>query len=633
MCSRGCLGFLLACVVSTAATASAEERIVDYHSDILVREDGSLIVSETIRVLAQGNQIKRGIYREFPMSYRDRHRNRVIVGFEVLSVQRDGNDEAFHTENVSNGVRVYAGQASVFVAPGEHKYTLVYRTTRQLGFFETHDELYFNVTGNGWAFPIDHASASVTLPANVPRSDIRVEGYTGPQGSTAADLRARVDSKGVATFETTRALGPSEGLTIVVMWPKGFVRSPTTSEKIESFFDDNRASFVALLGLMILLIYLLAVWSRVGRDPEKGTIIPRYHPPKDLSPGAARFVVNMGYDHKCFAAALIDLGVKGLVRLIEADENYTVQRVASATADLPKSERVLLDELLGSRASIELVQRNHAVVGGALTAFKRALANEFERKYFVTNSRYLVPGVLWTVAVGAATMWASSADRDTVFLGVWLLGWTVGVVFLVVGAALLWRSASGKKAVGQAVFMTLFAIPFVLAELFVLGLLAGQISILAVLALVSMVLLSLGFYQLLKAPTRLGRKAMDALEGFRMYLSVAEQDRLALMKSPEKTPELFEAYLPYALALDVEQAWAEQFSDVLSSSARSEANVPYHPTWYSGRASTAGAIGAVLGGSLSSAISSSSTAPGSSSGGGGGGSSGGGGGGGGGGGW
>jgi uncharacterized membrane protein len=141
------------------------------------------------------------------------------------------------------------------------------------------------------------------------------------------------------------------------------------------------------------------------------------------------------------------------------------------------------------------------------------------------------------------------------------------------------------------------------------------------------------FYLLLKAPTRLGRRVMDKVEGFRMYLSTAEEHRLEKLHPPEKTPELFERYLPYALALEVDQQWSEKFADVLRRAA--EVN-DYSPGWYHGRHWNhldAGRFTSNLASSFSSAISSSSQAPGSSSGFGGGGSSGGGGGGGGGGGW
>jgi uncharacterized membrane protein len=136
------------------------------------------------------------------------------------------------------------------------------------------------------------------------------------------------------------------------------------------------------------------------------------------------------------------------------------------------------------------------------------------------------------------------------------------------------------------------------------------------------------------APTREGRAVLDRIAGFRHYLSITEEDRLEALHPPEKTPELFERYLPYAIALKVENQWADRFTATLAAAAAS--GQAQTMAWYSGHSdpwNDPGGFADSVGSSLASTISSSSTAPGSSSGSGGGGSSGGGGGGGGGGGW
>lgn len=100
-----------------------------------------------------------------------------------------------------------------------------------------------------------------------------------------------------------------------------------------------------------------------------------------------------------------------------------------------------------------------------------------------------------------------------------------------------------------------------------------------------------------------------------MFLSVTEKERLRLLNPPEKTPELFEKYLPYAVALDVEKAWAEQFVGVLAS--LQEGGTRYTPGWYHGTnwsSSDFGNLTSSLGSSLSTTISLASTPPGSSSG-------------------
>ena len=138
------------------------------------------------------------------------------------------------------------------------------------------------------------------------------------------------------------------------------------------------------------------------------------------------------------------------------------------------------------------------------------------------------------------------------------------------------------------------------------------------------------FTWLIKAPTMKGRRLMDEIEGFRMYLGTAEQHRLNLLHPPERTPELFERYLPYAMALDVENEWGDQFNDVLAAAAAGTGRA-YSPSWYHGRhwhSHDPGRFGSSVGSALGGAIASAATPPSSSgSGSGGGGSSGGGGGG------
>ena len=212
---------VLALMHGTPAGAQSE-RILDYYSDVVVSADGSMMVTETLKVEAAGDQIKRGIYRDFPTEYGGPYWTRVVVPFEVLKVQRDGHAEPYHLEDQSNGVRVYIGDSGVLLEPGQYTYTIVYRTDRQLGFFGTHDELYWNVTGNGWAFPIDRASARVHLPADVPRDQIQLGGYTGAQGSKAHDLVTSSDPQTHdILFATTQPLAAHEGLTIVASFPKG----------------------------------------------------------------------------------------------------------------------------------------------------------------------------------------------------------------------------------------------------------------------------------------------------------------------------------------------------------------------------------------------------------------------------
>ena len=289
----------------------AREVIQNYQSNIRIEPDGSLNVTETITVTAEGNKIKRGIYRDIPTQYNDIYGNSYNVNFELLSVMRDGHVEDYHTEAISNGIRIYIGNKNHFLKQGTHTFTLDYYTNRQLGFFEHYDELYWNVTGNGWAFPILQASAKIQLPPGMSVSQIKTDGYTGAMGEKGKNFMVSMLDDNTVFFNAIDNLPLHHGLTVVVNWPKGYVKEPDQKQKIIWFFQDNRAILVGATGLVILWIYLYLSWLKIGKDPEKGVIYPRYQPDKQHSPASMRFVYRMGYDNKTFAAALVNMAVKG----------------------------------------------------------------------------------------------------------------------------------------------------------------------------------------------------------------------------------------------------------------------------------------------------------------------------------
>jgi len=637
-----CLAVLL--MLSAAAPAYArdasEERILSFSSDITVEDDGSMTVTETITVHAAHENIKHGIYRDFPTRYRDRLRNSYHAAFELVEVLRDGHPEDHHEESLSNGIRVYIGSRDAFVPPGVHVYAVTYRTSRQIGFFREFDELYWNVTGNGWAFVIESARATVTLPPALSGRIRSYEAYTGVSGARGRDYSAFIDESGRAVFVSTKPLAPHEGLTIAVTWPKGYIPEPAIETKVLFFLQDNAIVVIGFLGLTLVAAYYLLVWSRFGRDPAKGTIIPLFKPPAGLTPQAVRYIMNMGYDNKVFGCAVINMAVKGFLSIQEDNGVYTLHKTGKNPAPLSVDEQDLADALL-SGSEIELRNTEHAAVSAAVKSLKFNMQKAYEKTYFLTNIRYFIPGLAASavIVMASAFIQAGPGLPIALFMSVWLTGWSFGTFFLLALVFNTWKAYLASKPgsaamLGQAFSTTLFSIPFVLGELFGIGVFIFATSFAIVPLLLLLVSVNIIFYYLLRAPTLAGRRVMDKIEGFRMYLGTAEKDRLNVLYGPERTPGLFEQYLPYALALDVEQQWAQKFASVLEAAGTQDAG--YCPHWYSGAAvSRFGAAGFAqqIGNSVSQAISSASSPPGSHSGSGGGGSSGGGGGGGGGGGW
>jgi hypothetical protein len=642
---RGIFLFLCALLCVMAAHAQGE-RILDFHSDIRVQDDATMQVVETIRVVSAGNQIRHGIYRDFPTRYADRLGNHYVVGLDVLGAARDDAREDFRVEDYANGKRIYLGRANFLVPSGEHNYTLSYTTTRQIGFFADHDELFWNVTGNGWIFPIVHSSATVRLPGNIPADKVGLGGYTGPQGSLAHDLSFTKDEDRSYAFMASRPLRAQEGLTILLTWPKGFVAAPTSQEKLQYFLQDNHDAAVAAVGLSAILLYYVVVWLIVGRDPAPGPIVARYEPPAGFTPAGMRYLVRMSYDNKAFASAVLDMAVKGYLLIKEEAGTYTLTPTGRGRTALSPEEQAAADVLFAGGFSIPMRNENHVRISAAMAALKKWLRNTEYKTYFVTNGVYMVPAVALFILMMLSIIFSQSPLKIgmAAAMTVWLTMWSLGVSGSLSLSFQLWKTAlaGGQVKSGitttAAIFITAISLVLLSFEVLGLVLVATSVSFILVAALVSSLICNALFHHLLRAPTRAGRAALDNIEGFKRFLVAVDGDRMSRVTASEKTPEMFEKFLPYALALDVEQAWANQFSGVLArAGTNGQSSSTYSPSWYSGNSwNNLGASGFVssLSGSFSSAISSSSSAPGSSSGGGGGGGgSGGGGGGGGGGGW
>lgn len=623
------LGFLL--LLAASAPAGAVERIVQFISDVTVERNGDLEVSETIRVEAEGRVIQRGIFRDFPTIYTRADGTRVEVGFHLLSVTRNGANENSVVEGIPNGVRIRIGNADRTIPRGQHTYVIRYRTTRQIGFFADYDELYWNVTGNGWMFPIEMAEARITLPEKVPFRQTAV--YTGPQGGKGKEAAVVEQDPGRIVFRTTRPLPPRNGLTVAAAWQKGVVEPPNTTRRAQYWLEDNLGLVIAAGGLALLLVYYAFAWLRVGRDPPVGTIIPLFAPPGSMSPAATRYVDRMSFDNQCFTAAIINLGVKGHLRIVEDAAGTTLER-RDGGQPLAPEEQALMGRLFAGNNTVLLDQVNHLPLGRAKTGLSETLAKTYLGKLFTNNYGWSSLGLLLMILMAGAAIFALGSSHHYPLLAMVVMTSIFGVPFVMAGAAMTFigwqRIERGKWLLIGGLLLLVIAVA---VSLIVTGNnepgIANQALVGSVLAAGALV--GIGF-PLLKAPSIEGRRTMDQIAGFREYLGVAEEDRLNVLNPPQKTPELFEKFLPYAVALDCQNAWAAKFAGVLAAAGAAAATT----AWYVGNrdwSSDPVSFADHLGGSLASTLSTSSTEPGSSSGSSGGGSSGGGGGGGGGGGW
>jgi len=380
------------------------------------------------------------------------------------------------------------------------------------------------------------------------------------------------------------------------------------------FYTDSLHWILGAGGLILLILYYLISWKRISKIPEKSVIISRYEPPEGFSPSVLHYVEKMKYDMTCFAAALISMAVKGHIKIIETDGVYTLVHT-DKTVKLEAGEAALDKRLFGDEKTRILNQQSHGYINAAENAHAASLRNSYEFKYFVRNSRYFIPGVTLTTALLFITilaMPASSFVGASLFFLIWLSLWSSVVFGLVYAAVKSWQSVNRRYYLTNAVKATVNALIFSAPVYIIVNAFFEQNDWFLIGLAITGAGINWLFYELLKASALSGRELLNKVEGFRHYLDVAEKQELANRHPPGRTPELFERYLPYALALGVEQQWAEKFTDILTR-VSAVGKTAYHPVWYSGAAwddNHIGGFSASLGSQFTGSIVASSSLPG-----------------------
>ncbi|WHO72662.1 DUF2207 domain-containing protein [Rhizobium sp. BT03] len=642
---RRFFGFCFALLLMLAAPAAFAAEVIDsFASAITLEKSGAMTVTETITVNAEGNRINHGIFRDFPLYFTDAGGHRRSVDFDMVAVIRDGADEPWHTESIDGGIRIYAGSAEVTVTPGRHRYVFTYKTNRQIRYFDDHDELYWNVTGNGWIFPIRSATATVQLPPGVTATETTF--FTGRQGATGKNARVSEAGAGLV-FSTTAPLDANEGLTFAIRMPKGSIDPPSADMESTWWLKDNRNYFIGFGGLILVFAYYLRSWLKVGRDPARGVVVPRWDAPEGISPALVNYIDNKGFSGggwTALSATALNLAVRGYVKLEDLKNSIVIRGSGKALGKekFQAGEIELLRVAGGEGRTLTIDKANGERVKSVGQSFRSAIEKEHRGKYYNANLGYTIGGIALSAAALVTLFVFGSLEPDTIAL---ILIPTAISVFVAVFVAGFVRSLHR----GSSLFGKIIAIIAAAIGVFVgIGILSAMVLALAsslvklhetpmLFAVGGIVLLNILYFFIMGAPTPLGARMMDGIDGLRQYLTLAEKDRMNTAGAPEMSPQHFETLLPYAVALGVEKPWSRTFETWLAAAAAGAA-AAYAPAWYSGDFNSGSFSDRVGGFSSSMASTIASTIPSpppssSSSGFSGGGSSGGGGGGGGGGGW
>ncbi len=619
--------FLLIMLVPNIALSA--EVIHNYHTQIEVRQDGGLNVTETIEVTAEGSKIRRGIYRDLPLHRRTSLGGILKSEYYIVSVKKNGVTEPWHveTDNQNGYKRLYIGKSNVMLPTGKrYVYEIKYSVPNQVFFFDGYDELNWNVIGNDWDFPIEHASANIYLPANLPVKDYRA--YTGKALSRGDNYRAK-EELGSFHIETKYPLNVREGITVAISWDEGYVQSSPDMIGLGFFWKQHPGLKTMILGLLILALYYYWAWWTYGVDPKSRGLAPFYTPPKGISPAMAASIYTLGSAGKeeYMTSAIISLASKGYFSIEDKGrKKYKISRTSKEyiKSEVSADERIIYNKI---KTSLTITRSSESLISTAKKHEKKI--NSLCRKvYFVVNMKWWAVGLLIFVLTLVAL--SMHDDVSPVFFGGVLFvavfgGVSSGVMYEGI-KQLIFGSPAEKFG---SLFMIFWAAGFSVGGFMGLWMLASLLSWLVILAIVLMVVGIVIMFPAMKAPTYKGQRVLEHIKGLKYYMESVEEKVLKKFDPPQMSRELYEEYLPYAVALGVESKWADKFALAVGSMAFEDArDASISPRWYSSssRSSSssnfsASSMVSSFGSTLSAASSSnsSSSSGGGSSGGGGGG--------------
>jgi len=588
-------------LLGTTAGHAQTERITDFVSDVAIQPDGRLDVTETITFQVLGTQIQHGINRDFPTDYQGRWGSHSTTGFALQDVSFDGDPVPTQQSRLPNGVRVRIGDPDRLVPTGVHTYSIHYLTWWQVRFGPDADGLDWNVTGNGWEWPIDRAELRLRGPEGLVWSDVRT--FTGRHGSHAEDGLIIAHVPGLLDAVTTRPLSLYEGLTVAASFPKGILQQPSALQIAAHWVGDNLALFPSFLGLLGISVYVGWLFL-YGTARPPGVVVPRFAPPSGFSPAMVGYLEDKRLSDRGFSAGIVGLAVARHLKLIHDDGTYRLVRQQGGQA-VTNVESQFESALFRADDEFCISQTNHNRIAEARTALGNFLNQAVMPALLCKEPRNVRPALALAIATIVLTVAALAIE-----FGAFAVALAFMIGFAVAGALLLVLSA---RSGGRGRWLpAVVGMPFLVIGLSVGGA-SGPWLFLVALFVAATALLAAVSYCRLTVPTPEGWKRRDEIEGLKLFLGVAEADRLRLLNPPDFTPALYEKLLPYAIALGVEMVWSRRFAAALAA-----AQTEYQPDWYDGSNTWSGCdisdFSSGLGTGLATAISAAATAPSSSDG-------------------
>jgi uncharacterized membrane protein YgcG len=588
----------IAQAVDSKVPLGEPEQILSFDTLAHFNVDGSMEVRESIKVLSLGQEIRRGIFRTLPLTWYRQDGKIFNVDYQIKQVLRDGEPEPFSLVQAVEALTVRIGSPGYTLKPGIYNYEIRYQIANHFSRFDGWDELYWNVTGNDWSYPIGQASFKLELPdANRYRDsagkDTRlrsIDVYTGMPG--AKEHKAQILPDG--SVQTTQPLRQGEGLTVAYTWPRSILANATAPQSyspLAHLLLPTKETRVLWLPLLLLAGFCLLWWlknvtfTRLKMPP----VIPLYAMPAAMSPGYLRFITQRKYDHVAFSSDLLDLIARRAVAItlkgkksqgawfaksLPKEDQWLSRQPTGNNKRLTANDRQLMNLLFSLNTShINLGVSNHSPMQKARAWLAKRCEDQQEKLFSkwgkpVHYAVYITLLILWICAAffnsTAAVVGIAALLLLLLSITLFILPW----VFLFSPG----RTWSPWGPFTLIVSLIVCPIAFACSKILLLTVLplnqfpAGYLG-----ALLTGLLLCVAFGWSIPRYTQQGLNELAIARGLKLYLGTAERHRYQTLYPPDQWVAHFESLLPAALALGVGKTWANTFAQCLKDTGvRSE---------------------------------------------------------------
>lgn len=576
---RLCFAIVFLFMAGNAAAAVPVDILrMDAHIDI--SNEDRIQVVENILADVPVSGANHGIYRDIPINSRWQDKGRKNVELKILNIHLDG--QPLPIDDISengNFLRIYMRDINTFLSAGVHQFLLQYEMTQQIGFFEDHDELTWNVTGSGWD-GIEKSLCIVLAPEGTDFISQKAWiGLRGEQNSPVQIFAKEIDGRKGLVFNALRPLRPGEDFTIAVAWPKGISKAPeTVNPEDETWF--TLALFALFLAVFIWASFL---WYKYGKDPKPGAVIPLFYPPKIpsrlagftdrekyLSAAAVNYVWNKNaLTSRGMAALFLSLAERGDCAL-EGDSTSTfVIRKIKETSPYPEEqdvEALMNEDLVLDKSGGKALSVLHKVCEGRLSKELENYSHWKSNILPVIASFFpAVAGLVFLLScnLGAVHTWPEELFEYAFGIGFLIV---YSASFMFAGLKLIHKKKFMAKCMGivMLIFMSVLVLTGMWAA-FPLSEISWLFSPLQIALMAAILIIPALYLPIMDAPSVEVAKLRQEIAGLAMYIGAAEADRLNYANPPDKPLELYHRLLPYAVALGLEKAWGERFAEELEA--------------------------------------------------------------------